>query len=104
MQTRSLMSCIRREALTGTAVSWKQPIAWISRLIVRKKVKDILVSEGDEVQVGTPLFTYDTKDLAAKKESATLELESLNNTLSGYDAPDRAAQQGKEGSVKGSAA
>ena len=37
MQTRSLMSCIRREALTGTAVSWKQPIAWISRLIVRKK-------------------------------------------------------------------
>lgn len=51
-----------------------------------KKVKDIFVSEGDEVQVGTPLFTYDTKDLAAKKESATLELESLNNTLSGYDA------------------
>lgn len=36
--------------------------------------------------MGTPLFTYDTKDLAAKKESATLELESLNNTLSGYDA------------------
>jgi HlyD family secretion protein len=36
--------------------------------------------------VGTPLFTYDTKDLAAKKESATLELESLNNTLFGYDA------------------
>ena len=26
-----------------------------------KTVKDILVSEGDEVQVGTPLFTYDTK-------------------------------------------
>ena len=51
-----------------------------------KTVKDILVSEGDEVQVGTPLFTYDTKELAAKKESATLELESLNNTLSGYDA------------------
>lgn len=51
-----------------------------------KTVKDILVSEGDEVQVGTPLFTYDTKDLAAKKESATLELEGLNNTLSGYDA------------------
>lgn len=44
------------------------------------------MSEGDEVQVGTPLFTYDTKELAAKKESATLELESLNNTLSGYDA------------------
>ena len=31
-----------------------------------KTVKDILVSEGDEVQVGTPLFTYDTKELAAK--------------------------------------
>ena len=52
-----------------------------------KTVKDILVSEGDEVQVGTPLFTYDNeRSIAAKKESATLELESLNNTLSGYDA------------------
>ena len=51
-----------------------------------KTVKDILVSEGDEVQVGTPLFTYDTDELAAKKESASLELEGLNNTLSGYDA------------------
>ena len=62
------------------------------------------MSEGDEVQVGTPLFTYDTKELAAKKESATLELESLNNTLSGYDAADRAATPRKEGSAKGSAA
>lgn len=37
MQTRSLMSCIRREVLTSTAVSWKQPIPWISRLTVKKR-------------------------------------------------------------------
>lgn len=51
-----------------------------------KTVKDILVAEGDEVQVGTPLFTYDTDELSAKRDSAALELEGLNNTLSGYDA------------------
>lgn len=51
-----------------------------------KTVKDILVEEGDEVQVGTPLFTYDTDELSAKRDSAALELEGLNNTLSGYDA------------------
>ena len=33
---KSLMSCIRREVLTSTAVSWKQPIPWISRLTVKK--------------------------------------------------------------------
>ncbi len=51
-----------------------------------KTVKDILVSEGDQVQVGSPLFTYDTDEMSAKRESAALELENLNNTLSGYDA------------------
>ena len=51
-----------------------------------KTVKDVLVTVGTQVQVGTPLFTYDTDELSAKKDSATLELEGLNNTLSGYDA------------------
>ena len=46
-----------------------------------KTVKDILVSEGDEVQVGTPLFTYDTKELLRKRKAPRLSL-SLNNTLS----------------------
>lgn len=49
-----------------------------------KTVKEIHVSEGDTVTVGTPLFTYDIEDMNAKKECAQLELESLNNTLSGY--------------------
>ena len=59
-----------------------------------KTVKDILVSEGDEVQVGTPLFTYDTKDLAAKKESATLELERL---LLVEEAPSRGRRRSAVG-------
>ena len=40
-----------------------------------KTVKDVLVTVGTQVQVGTPLFTYDTDELSAKKDSATLELE-----------------------------
>ena len=64
-----------------------------------KTVKDILVSEGDDVEVGTPLFTYDTDELSAKRESAALELESLNNTLSGYDAQiSQLTQEKKEAS------
>lgn len=34
------------------------------------------MSEGDEVQVGTPLFTYDTKDLAAKRKAPRLSLRA----------------------------
>ena len=49
-----------------------------------KTVKEVLVKEGDTVEVGTPLFTYDVDELSTKRQTAALELESLNNQLSGY--------------------
>ena len=49
-----------------------------------KTVKEVLVKEGDAVEVGTPLFTYDVDELSTKRQTAALELESLNNQLSGY--------------------
>lgn len=51
-----------------------------------KTVKEVLVSEGDTVEVGTPLFTYDVEELTQKRDSAKLELESLQNDLEGYNA------------------
>ena len=43
---------------------------------IEKTVKDILVSEGDEVQVGTPLFTYDTRILLRKRKAPRLSLRA----------------------------
>lgn len=50
-----------------------------------KTVKEILVSEGDEVKVGTPLFSYDTEEMSMKLSQAELDLESLNNDINSYN-------------------
>lgn len=42
-----------------------------------KKVKSILVTEGQEIEVGTPLFEYDTADLTLKLEQAQIDLERI---------------------------
>ena len=39
-----------------------------------KTVKEVLVSEGDTVEVGTPLFTYDVRDLQTKETVQSLNL------------------------------
>lgn len=44
-------------------------------------VKEIYVSKGDTVKVGTPLFQYDTEDLSMKVEQANLELEGISNSM-----------------------
>lgn len=51
-----------------------------------KTVKEILVKEGDTVEVGTPLFSYDVDEISAKRQTAALELESLNNQLNGFSS------------------
>lgn len=50
-----------------------------------KTVKEILVSEGDEVKVGTPLFSYDTDEMSMKLSQAQLDLESLDNDINSYN-------------------
>ena len=49
-----------------------------------KKIKDIFVSAGDEVSVGTPLFEYDTEDTALTLEQERINLESIQNDITGY--------------------
>ena len=49
-----------------------------------KKVKEILVSVGDSVDINTPLFSYDTEDIALNISQANLELERINNNISSY--------------------
>lgn len=46
-----------------------------------KTVKEILVEEGQEVSVGTPLFTYDTDQMQEKLEQAKLDMERMQAEL-----------------------
>ncbi len=49
-------------------------------------VKDILVEKGQAVEVGTPLFEYDTEDMSLKLEQANLELEKISNSIDTINA------------------
>lgn len=55
---------------------------WKVQQNAEKTVKDILVEEGQEVQTGTPLFTYDTDKFQSDLEQAELDLERINNEIS----------------------
>lgn len=47
-----------------------------------KKIKEILVAEGDTVEEGTELFTYDVESMKLEQEQAELEIERMNNEIS----------------------
>ncbi|MCI8274581.1 MAG: RND transporter MFP subunit [Lachnospiraceae bacterium] len=49
-------------------------------------VKDILVEKGQAVEIGTPLFEYDTEDMSLKLEQANLELEKISNSMDTINA------------------
>lgn len=51
-----------------------------------KTVKEIYVKEGDAVEVGTPLFVYDTETLESEIEQTKLEIEGLQNDITSYQS------------------
>lgn len=46
-----------------------------------REIKEVLVKAGDEVEVGTPLFTYDTATLETDIQQAQLDLERADNSM-----------------------
>lgn len=50
-----------------------------------RTVGEILVSVGDVVEEGTPLFSYDTEELSMELEQAKLELENQDIEISSYE-------------------
>ncbi len=60
-----------------------------------KKIKEIFVSAGDEVTVGTPLFEYETEDTALTLEQERINLESIKNDISGYYSQIEELQKAK---------
>ena len=51
-----------------------------------KTVKELFVEQGAAVEEGTPLFEYDTEELKSQLSQAKLELEGIDNEVSGYNS------------------
>lgn len=51
-----------------------------------RTVSEVLVEVGDAVEVGTPLFQYDTEDLSLELQQEKLELENQDIEINGYKA------------------
>lgn len=49
-------------------------------------VKEIFVEKGQSVEVGTPLFQYDTDEISMNLEQANLELERISNSISSLNS------------------
>lgn len=49
-----------------------------------RTIAELLVKEGDDVQEGDPLFSYDTEELQLTLDKQRLELEQLNATIENY--------------------
>ncbi|MCI8550569.1 MAG: HlyD family efflux transporter periplasmic adaptor subunit [Lachnospiraceae bacterium] len=80
--------------LTGTGLGTQNRFAGVVeaqntlkiQLESDQKVKEIFVEKGQSVEIGTPLFEYDTEDLSLKLEQANLELEKISNSIDTINA------------------
>lgn len=61
-----------------------------------RTVKEVLVEKGQEVQVGTPLFTYDTEQTESDLNQANLDLERLQNEISNLNEQIATLQKEKK--------
>lgn len=52
----------------------------------QREVKEVLVKAGDDVDVGTPLFTYDTASLEMDIQQARLDLERADSEMANLQA------------------
>lgn len=59
---------------------------WGVKLQTGKTVKDILVTAGQEVTQGTPLFTYDTAQAETDLAQAQLDSEKIDNDIANLNA------------------
>lgn len=61
-----------------------------------REVKEVLVKAGDEVDVGTALFTYDTEKLEGDLQQAQLDLERADNDMANLKAQIAQLRKDKE--------
>lgn len=65
-----------------------------------KKISEIRVKEGDMVKKGDVLFTYDKTTLQMSVDTASLEVEAINNKISSYQSQINQLQKDKKSASK----
>lgn len=74
---------------------------WDISLNSDQKVKEVYVSEGDAVEIGTQLFAYDMDELSLSLSQAKLELEEIDNEISNYNSQIKALTAEKAAASSG---
>lgn len=67
-----------------------------------KTISEVMVKEGDDVQEGDPLFSYDTEELQLTLDKQNLELEQLKASIENYKSQIKELERDKN-RVSGSA-
>ena len=55
------------------------------KLDSNRTLKEVLVKEGDRVQSGDPLFSYDTQNTELEIQQTQIELEKLDTSIANYN-------------------
>ncbi len=61
-----------------------------------RTVSEIFVQEGDVVTIGQQLFSYDTAETSLQIQQAQIELEGIQNEITGYDSQIKELQNLKK--------
>ena len=69
---------------------------WSVQQNEEKVVRELLVKVGDQVQKGTPLYTYDTEKFQEDLAQAQLDLERMNNEIAGMTDSIRELEQERQ--------
>ena len=62
-----------------------------------KTIAELLVKEGDDVQEGQALFSYDTEELQLNLDKKNLELEQLKSSIESYKEKIKTLERERSG-------
>lgn len=74
---------------------------WTVKVDGNRRVKEVYVEEGDTVEVGDSLFSYDKDEIKLNLDQAKLELERMNSEISAAKSQIASLESQKEGLSSG---
>lgn len=69
---------------------------WEIQKSQEKTIDELLVEVGQEVEAGTPLFTYDTSTMESDLRQAELDVERIDNTISNLNSQVKQLEKDKK--------
>ncbi len=74
---------------------------WTVKVDGDKRVKEVYVGEGDNVETGDPLFAYDAEEIRLNLDQAKLELERMRSEITAAESQIASLESQKEGLSSG---